>query len=118
MCMFCGNTNPVLKIEITDKYGTIEYCPNCLCLYAYNNGIDFVESPFFKDDITNTYGAICYHSFDETYFLSLETLKRLVCHNLTKEEYRILVNKYGEHKFMLHDDFYLEDGTPIQPMGV
>ena len=116
MCQFCRNDNEILQIKITDKYGTTCYCPNCLAIHTYNNIINFVPNTDFIDDITKEPGAIRYEAYDESYTLNLETFKRLIRHNLTPEEYFTLCILYGENKYMIHDDFYTEEGIAIQPM--
>ncbi|MBQ8218568.1 MAG: hypothetical protein IJZ79_02360 [Bacilli bacterium] len=109
MCMFCGETKPVLRIFIIDNKKTIEYCPNCLSIKAQNGRLNnLVPNLTFVDDITNKSGAIKYIAYDEHYTLNKDTLIRLITHTLTKDEFIILRNKYG-NKYMLHDDFYNYD---------
>ena len=51
-----------------------------------------------------------------TYVLCPNHLFKLVTHSLTKDEAMKLINNHGNKTFYLHDDFYAENGEPLQPM--
>ena len=120
--MRCGNcekdydVNIIIKLK--DKMGEQSFCPTCLALMVYNNDLYLENDISLKDDVTGKWGAVEYLSGDEHYVLEKGTMIRLICHNLKKDEYLILTKKYGSDKFQLHDDFYLEDGSAIQPMEI
>jgi len=110
--MFCGNMSPVLKTHIKDNTKTLEYCPYCLNVHVLTNKLNLEPCMDFIDDITNKPGAIQYIAHNESYTLNVETLKRLITHTLTKKEYKILHDKYGDC-YMLHEDFYDKNGNYI-----
>jgi hypothetical protein len=60
--------------------------------------------------------------FDEkrtgiTYPACRTHFKAIFKHNLTKEEYFMLLAQIGQISFNIHDDFYTEDGLAVQPHG-
>ena len=116
-CERCGYKNPKGLINaITDAKRTITVCANCLAeMYCFDE-LQFENNLNFKDDITGLPGAVKYQAIDECYFLEKETMYRLIARNLKPEEYFALVELYGTEYFLLHDDFYTEDGVAIQPM--
>lgn len=104
--------------ELTFNGKRVCLCPNCMAM-AYLDG--YLET-FLEDDeslicdVTGKPGAIHFFSEGETYNLEKEIMLRLIARNLHSDEYKKLVEKYGPHKFLLHDDFYTENGEAIQPM--
>lgn len=50
------------------------------------------------------------------YHLCMEHIAKLIAHNLAPQEWKALVNIYGPDEFLLHDDFYDEEGTALQPV--
>ncbi len=117
ICEICNQPrHPGIMIALTDAAKTIELCPNCLAIMVLENKLVFQNNPSFIDDITGKPGAVKFESYGESYALESETMMRLVAHNLRQHEYLALAKKYGADKFMIHDDFYDIDGTPIQPM--
>lgn len=125
-CCSCKKDVGIITIEIKDKNDSKFYCPNCICRLVYDNGesrkiwtkeeFDFEEDEDIIDDITNTSGAIIYKGCDEEYHLKKPVLMRLIRKNLSPMEYFKLVEKYGNDKYMLHDDFYDDaTGMAIQP---
>lgn len=116
MCNICGLNKEVLNIKITDANHTQIFCPNCLIISMAYNELKLVNNMSFIDDISKKSGAIKYESYKESYVLEAETMKRLIKRNLTPKEHKILVKKYGEHSYMLHEDFYDENNRAIQPI--
>lgn len=117
MCEKCNKDYKSIEVTITDKNNKYVYCPNCLLLEFYNGNENNLEnSDDFICDVINLRGAIHYNSQGEEYFLEKEILLRLINRNLTPNEYFALVKKYGQYKYMLHDDFYYyETGEALQP---
>ena len=118
MCMICGKST-IVDVMIIDGNTSRIFCPNCLGMLTYTNRIKFIEHPDIRDDIEDTYGAVIYVDCDESYKLKADTLKRLILHNLKPNEWKALHKKYIEEptkfKFMLHEDFYDEEGNALQP---
>ena len=115
-CEKCSFTHDVIIVEITDGVKILRLCPNCVAVSFLNNELSFINNPDFVDDITGKPGAVKYSCADEVYSLERRSMMRLISHNLRPCEYHALVKKYGANKFMLHDDFYWEDGTALQPL--
>lgn len=116
-CKKCGYVNPKGLVNIiADAKRTIVVCANCLAEMYYCDELQFENNMDFKDDITGLPGAIKYQAIDECYFLEKETMLRLIARNLRPEEYFALVKLHGEECFLLHDDFYTEDGIAMQPL--
>lgn len=121
MCQRCGVSHTVDAMVI-DANATRVYCPNCLIFVVATNAVPFEENILIRDDITEKPGAISYISSGETYNLNKVTFKRLVLHNLTPWEYKLLCKKYVEptderrFMFLLHDDFYSDEGIAVQPI--
>lgn len=122
MCQRCGVSYTVDNM-IIDANATRVYCPNCLVFIVATDAVTFNENLYIKDDISGEYGAISYISAGETYNLNRDAFKRLVLRNLTPTEYKILYDKYVEpsdqrrFQFMLHEDFYTEEGIATQPVN-
>lgn len=118
MCMLCGEST-VVDIMIIDKDSSRIYCPNCIYRALYNKSLNLCNNSNLRDDITGEYGAILYVTHKEEYCLKRDTMIRLICHNLKPEEWKALTKKYveptGTFKFMLHEDFYDDEGNTLQP---
>ena len=116
-CSKCGDDRRVILTTITDKNGSVEYCPNCLIEAYIEFKLDFENNPDFIDDVTGEHGAVKFESEGEIYILERERMFRLIAHNLDPDEYFALAKKYGANKFEIHDDFYDDfDGVAIQPV--
>ena len=116
-CSECGFDEKIVVISITDKNGSLEFCPNCLIKQFIENELSFENHPDFVDDVTGEKGAVKFESYDEVYVLEKERMLRLISHNLEPEEYFALAEKYGANKYMIHEDFYDEiDGEALQPV--
>lgn len=113
MCMLCGEST-IVDIMIIDKNSSRIYCPNCIQKALAYNMLNLCNNPDLTDDITGKHGAILYVTHKESYCLNRDTMKRLITHRLTPEEWKILYDKYvkptNSFMFMLHDDFYDEEG--------
>jgi hypothetical protein len=116
-CEKCGYDKSIINITIRDFVGEITLCPNCLAVAFLNDKLHFVDNANLICDITGERGAVEFITCDEYYCLNSKAMMRLISHNLKPLEYFALAQKYGNHKFMIHDDFYDEDGFAIQPMG-
>ena len=116
-CQCCGWVKfpPILKV-LRDGAGKRVLCPNCTAILIAGGELSFENDLGLTDDITGKPGAVEYVSGDERYALERHTMKRLLAHNLTKEEWLALSRKYGADQYMLHEDFYAEDGTALQPV--
>ena len=114
-CINCGYSLDVINVTLETKDGNYTYCPNCLIIMA-QNGFPFELIGNEICDITGEIDAVKYVSEGETYCLSKESLLRLINRNLTPNEYLMLTEKYSDKNFMLHDDFYDEDGIALQPV--
>lgn len=115
-CEKCNCAIPHVIITLTDATKSQQLCPNCIAFGILDNQLSFINNPNFIDDITGKPGAVKFESWGESYTLERRSMMRLLAHSLQPKEYRILAKKYGADKYMLHDDFYLPDGTAVQPM--
>ncbi len=74
-----------------------------------------------KCDICNYTNALSLtdHEDNITFNLCPNHLLQLITHSLGKEEVLILIKKYSNKTFYLHDDFYDPvDGTAFQPVHI
>lgn len=115
-CEHCGYSIAHVVITLTDGVRSQMLCPNCIAYGILDNKISFTNNPNFIDDITRKSGAVRFEAYGESYTLERCTMMRLLAHNLHPAEYKALAKKYGADKYMIHDDFYDEDGNAIQPM--
>lgn len=118
VCEKCQKDYGKIIIRLRDKNGEQTFCPNCLAFTVSNGDLKIENDKTLRDDVTGKFGAVEYCSLNERYTLEKETMIRLICKNLTPEEWFALKEKYGADKFELHDDFYDEDGYAIQPMEI
>jgi hypothetical protein len=103
-------------IQLTDGVKTRSLCPNCLAIELQENNISFINSPKLIDDISGQPGAVEFKSGYERYVLERRSMMRLISHNLRPIEWKCLVAIYGSNPYMLHDDFYDEEGSALQPI--
>lgn len=115
-CKRCGRSGDIINITLRDAKGEVTFCPNCMAIAFLENEISFTNDPKLIDDVSGRPGAVEFVSHDEKYHLEKQTMMRLISYNLKRHEYLILADKYGTDKYMLHDDFYWNDGTKLQPM--
>lgn len=117
-CEGCGlEGSPSFLTRIVSKNKEQVLCPLCVTRGVLDGTLDNLEEdPGFVDDITGQKGAIKISDGDDVYSLNKETLIRLIEHNLTKKEYKVLSKKYSKDNFHLHEDFYDDEGNALQPM--
>ena len=118
-CDNCKKNFPFIIAEITDAKRTVRYCPNCMAIKLCNEEIKFTPDKTLLCEITNKLGAVHYRTIDEDFILNPSTMIRFISHNLTVREYkkiRELCDLYDMNDYMIHDDFYTEDGIAIQPL--
>ena len=114
-CMKEHNDNIIVKI--VDKHKTYQYCPNCLLDEELNNNLNLKDDSDIKCEITGKPACI-YISGDEKYVLNSDIMHRLIRCNLEPEEYLTLIKtRQGKFSFMIHEDFYDEDGYALQPIN-
>lgn len=116
VCNRCECERDNIVFILTDGIGQRVLCPNCAAVAFQNNELSFINNPNLVDDISGKPGAVEFVSDGERYVLERRSMMRLISHNLKQSEWKILAAKYGPNGFMLHDDFYSEDGTALQPM--
>lgn len=117
-CNTCGLTIPQLLNNLSFNGNTLTYCPNCMCRAVADGSLaaQLQNDPNLIDDITGTSGAIKFSNDGETYCLNKDSMLRLLSYNLNPNEYIVLAQMYGDHNYMIHDDFYTDDGIAIQPI--
>ena len=117
-CDICGiEEYPRILTRIIDKNKKQVLCPFCVTKGVLDGTLDTLEEdPGFVDDITGQNGAIKISNGDDEYSLNKETLLRLLGHCLTKAEYKILTEKYSEENYLLHEDFYDDEGNALCPI--
>lgn len=116
MCDVCKKSYGSIEVTIIDASNKKNYCPNCLLIRGLDGEIAAMEnSDSFICDVSGKPGAILYDSLGERYVLERSVLERLIFRNLKRKEYRKLIEKYDPSNYMLHEDFYAEDGTALQP---
>lgn len=117
-CILCGYDKVQnILIELVDAAETRIMCPNCVAQAVSADAICFEADYNLVDDITGLPGAVRFRFLNdnEHYTLAPRAMLRLLAHSLRPEEWRALAEKYDEHNFMLHDDFYGDDGEAYQP---
>lgn len=119
-CKKClRNIKDNIIVNIIDRNGVKSYCPNCLSFELQTHNLNIAEDINLDCDITRQPGAVIYKSGDELYVLNKKSMLRLLSYNLTPDEYKILKDKAGDKfMYMLHDDFYTEDGEALQPIEI
>lgn len=121
MCVMCGRDTQ-LDVVLTDARKSVKYCPNHICAALVDGKLKFVPNMKAKDELRGQFGAVKYSQAygGEEYVLSPETMRRLINRSLYKAEWRGLVKNqirkgkatgYGDLPYLLHDDFYNEDGS-------
>lgn len=115
-CSRCNRDYGDIEVTLTDAYQSTTFCPNCLLIAFQENEIAFLNNMNWYDDISGKRGAVEYRSGKERYMLERRAMMRLISRNLRKKEWSALVEKHGANQYMLHSDFYAEDGTSLQPI--
>lgn len=114
-CMHCGYSKENILVTLIDAAEARTMCPNCFTVAVATGDLDFEADYNLLDDITGLPGAVKFVNHFENYTLAPRTMLRLLAHDLRPDEWKALVAKHGE-QFMLHDDFYSEDGEAYQPV--
>ena len=126
MCDFCGK-NISVDYVVADGHGRRRVCPNHLLGFCATGRLILTPDRSLKDELTGANGAVMLQSVAfgaEQYVLSPDSMYRLINHSLYKKEWQGLVRNlrrkgifsgYEELPYLLHLDFYTEDGTALQP---
>ena len=114
-CTSCGYSNESILTHLIDAAEEKCLCPNCVAVAVANGSLSFEATEALCDDVTGELGAVVFINGNERYLLTPNRMKRLLAHDLRPYEWQALANKYGANQFMLHDDFYTEDGASWQP---
>lgn len=112
ICTKCHQHYSMIMSIIVDGNGNRIYCPNCMAKEADTMPLANVSD--LHDDVTGEPGAVAFMAYKEVYTLEAERMRRLIKHTLAPDEVLALRNKYGADSFMLHDDFYDDEGNALQ----
>jgi hypothetical protein len=112
ICFGCNKHYSMIMNIIFDSSGSRFYCPNCMSQEAYTMPLENLDE--LHDDVTGEPGAVVFMAYKEVYVLEAERMRRLIKHELFPEEALALRKKYGESCFMIHDDFYDDEGNALQ----
>lgn len=117
-CQSCRlhHENLIETLQFNDQI--IEYCPTRRYIALLKGSLQeqLQNDSSLMDDVTGKPGAIRYNSKGETYCLEKDSMIRLLSHNLQPNEYMTLVQKYGSNQYLLHADFYTDEGIALQPL--
>ena len=115
-CIHCGCNLERILISLTDAAKERIICPNCVAEEVISGNLTFEPNYDLVDDITGLPGAVKFQFLgdSEHYTLAPRAMLRLLAHDLRPDEWTVLIDKYGD-QYMLHDDFYTEDGEAWQP---
>jgi hypothetical protein len=114
-CTSCGYSNESILTHLIDANEEKCLCPNCVAVAVANGTMKLEANEALCDDVTGEIGAVVFINGNERYTLTPRRMIRLLAHDLRAYEWQALANKYGANQFMLHDDFYTEEGNPWQP---
>lgn len=114
-CIHCGCNLERILISLTDAAKERIICPNCVAEEVISGNLTFEPNYDLVDDITGLPGAVKFQFLgdSEHYTLAPRAMLRLLAHDLRPDEWTVLIDKYGD-QYMLHDDFYTEDGEAWQ----
>lgn len=116
ICKFCKSEHvPYILTTIETANSNYKVCPNCFSEYL--DEIIKEETITHKCDCCDCHDVLKITTSFEIYYLCKEHLIDFVCYNLDKQSFKALYQKdsKGNCDFYLHDDFYFEDGTTLQP---
>lgn len=115
-CMHCGCKLERILVSLIDAAEERIICPNCIAAAVIAGNLTFEPNYDLVDDITGLPGAVKFQFLgdSEHYTLAPRAMLRLLAHDLRPDEWMALIDKYGD-QYMLHDDFYTEDGEAWQP---
>lgn len=114
-CTSCGYSNESILTHLIDANEEKCLCPNCVAVAVADGTIKLEANEALCDDVTGEIGAVVFINGNERYILTPRRMIRLLAHDLRAYEWQALAAKYGANQFMLHDDFYTEEGNPWQP---
>ena len=129
MCDFCKRPYDGWIIELKEK--NINICANCLAYWGAtlvgctnDQKYDFPKELVGNGicEISGESGAIKMrysneHFGNETYTLNKDTFVRFICHDLKANEYlKLLEVGHSRYEYMIHDDFYSDNGYAYQPI--
>lgn len=114
-CTSCGYSNESILTHLIDANEEKCLCPNCVAVAVANGTMKLEANEALCDDVTGEIGAVVFINGNERYTLTPRRMIRLLVYDLRAYEWQALANKYGANQFMLHDDFYTEEGNPWQP---
>jgi len=113
MCDNCGRDFGTYEVKIDNGKKKYSYCLNCIALFSYANRLN-IESGEFTSEISGSSGAVKVVLGGDEYFVTVEEAKRLLNYGLMPNEYTVLNHNHGG-EFLIHDDFYHNDGLASQP---
>ena len=99
-CSFCCNIAPLCLLDkITDKKGTVFFCPNCKRLMSLTNLWFFEEDDNLECMITNKRGAVSISTewLTKPLNASPDITKRLLMGDLSKSELKKIYEIYGDN---------------------
>ncbi len=121
MCDICKK-NTMLDWNITDAAGNvINICPNCIANKVYNNELipllkKELPGNTFISEISGKPEAVKITDSLNEYTVTYEEADRLLGCDLKPEEYLKLMKTHSDEEYLLHDDYYNEDGKALQPV--
>jgi hypothetical protein len=109
-----------LYIEVETKEACYHFCPNNLINEAFEGLPHFIQ-PCTSSELSGLPGYIYrtanYDGNTVALHLTREEMYRMLSLSFTPDEYRRIRDKHGIfHE--IHDDFYDDDGTAIQPKSL
>lgn len=124
MCRRCrNNEHSYLDTVIYKDNDTVvdRLCPNCMAEAVYDHEFPRAVG-IYTSEISGRHGALkivdaADSDAPETFYLLPDEAERLFRHELTPEDFAVLSIKHSD-SFLLHDDFYDEDGNALQPMDM
>ena len=122
MCDICKKRIDSLDETLTCAGGKkYTYCPNHMLEMLYNGKLELEPDESLTCEVTGKPGAIRLQESDEEeeYVLNPAVMLRLINRSLKPSEYKKLYElKATEEKqpYLIHDDFYTEEGKPVQPV--
>lgn len=117
MCDFCKEKTGVDYI-IKGSKETLRICPNCIVKEIYNDTLHLPKGNF-ESEISKAKTAVKITEelpSNIEYTLTESEAIRLLGYMLLPEEYKILTKTHLPSEFLLHEDFYDEDGYALQPI--